>query len=363
MYKTLQGLAVAAVLLSSTSAMAADRVVHVYNWSDYIDQSILEDFTKETGIKVVYDVFDNNELLETKLLAGASGYDVVVPTGPFLARQIKAGVFQKLDKTKLPNIGTLWPDIMDRLAVYDPNNQYAINYMWGTTSIGYNVDKVKAAHGNVPIDSWNIIFDPANAKKLSSCGINILDAPDETMAIALNYLGKNPNSKETSDLKAGAEVFKKIRASVRSFNSSAYINELATGDICVTTGFSGDVLQAKARAQEAKNGVNVEYAIPKEGAYMWFDNLAIPADAKNVEEAHAFINYLMKPEVIAKASNYVRYANGNLASQTLVDKDVRENASVYPPDAVLGKLFTISPYGQKQQRILNRLWTGIKAKN
>lgn len=363
MYKTLQGLAVAAVLLSSTSVMAADRVVHVYNWSDYIDQSILEDFTKETGIKVVYDVFDNNELLETKLLAGASGYDVVVPTGPFLARQIKAGVFQKLDKTKLPNIGNLWPDIMDRLAAYDPGNQYAINYMWGTTSIGYNVDKVKAALGDVPIDSWNIIFDPANAKKLSSCGINILDAPDETMAIALNYLGKNSNSKETFDLKAGAEVFKKIRASVRSFNSSAYINELATGDICVTIGFSGDVLQAKARAEEAKNGVNVDYAIPKEGTYMWFDNLAIPADAKHVEEAHAFINYLMKPEVIAKASNFVRYANGNLASKAFVDKDVLENISIYPSDAVLAKLFTISPYEPKQQRVLTRLWTGIKAKN
>lgn len=363
MYKTLQRLAVGAVLLSSTSVMANDRVVHVYNWSDYIDQSILEDFTKETGINVVYDVFDNNELLETKLLAGASGYDVVVPTGPFLARQIKAGVFQKLDKAKLPNIGNLWPEVMDRLAAYDPGNQYAINYMWGTTSIGYNVDKVKAALGDVPVDSWSIIFDAANAKKLSSCGINILDAPDETMAIALNYLGKNPNSKETSDLKAGAEVFKKIRASVRSFNSSPYINELAAGDICVTIGFSGDVLQAKARAEEAKNGVNVEYSIPNEGTYMWFDNLAVPADAKNVEEAHAFINYLMKPEVIAKASNFVRYANGNLASQAFVDKDVLQNASVYPPPAVLDKLFTISPYDPKQQRVLNKLWTGIKTKN
>ncbi|KQO75974.1 polyamine ABC transporter substrate-binding protein [Rhizobium sp. Leaf262] len=363
MYKILQQIVVGVAFLSSTSTMASERVVHVYNWSDYIDQSILEDFTSETGIKVVYDVFDNNELLETKLLAGASGYDVVVPTAPFLARQIKADVFQKLDKTKLTNIGNLWPDIMDRLAVYDPGNQYAINYMWGTTSIGYNVDKLKAALGDVPVDSWNIIFDPANAKKLSSCGINILDAPDETMAIALAYLGKNPNSKETPDLQAGAEVFKKIRPSVRSFNSSAYINELATGDICITIGFSGDVLQAKARAEEANNGVNVEYSIPKEGTYMWFDNLAIPADAKHVEEAHAFINYLMKPEVIAKASNYVRYANGNLASQEFVDKDVRKNASVYPPDAVLDKLFTISPYDQKQQRVLTRLWTGIKTKN
>ncbi|WP_442792955.1 polyamine ABC transporter substrate-binding protein [Rhizobium sp. SL86] len=363
MYKSLQLIVVGAVVLSSTSVVASERVVHVYNWSDYIDPSILEDFTKETGIKVVYDVFDSNELLEAKLLAGDSGYDVVVPTGPFLARQINAGVFQKLDKTKLTNIGNLWPDIMNRLAVYDPGNQYAINYMWGTTSIGYNVDKVKAALGDVPVDSWNIIFDPENAKKLSGCGINILDAPDETMAIAMAYLGKNPNSKATPDLQAGAEVFRKIRPAVRSFNSSAYINELATGDICITIGFSGDVLQAKARAEEAKNGVKVEYAIPKEGTYMWFDNLAIPADAKHVDEAHAFINYLMKAEVIAKASNYVRYANGNLASQAFMDKDVRNDASVYPTDAVLGKLFTISPYDQKQQRVLSRLWTEIKAKS
>ncbi|PZU88507.1 MAG: spermidine/putrescine ABC transporter substrate-binding protein PotF [Shinella sp.] len=351
--------AVAAIAFAG-AAKAEDRVVHVYNWSDYIDESILEDFTKETGIKVVYDVFDSNEILETKLLAGGSGYDVVVPTAPFLARQIQAGVFQKLDKSKLPNLKNMWPMVSERLAKYDPGNEYAVNYMWGTTGIGYNVDKVKAALGDVKIDSLDVLFKPENAEKLKACGINILDASDETFAISMNYAGKNPDSKETADLEAGGDVYMKIRPSVKTFNSSAYIDDLANGDICITLGWSGDVLQAKARAEEANNGVKIDYVIPKEGTYMWFDNLAIPADAKNVEEAHAFINYLMKPEVIAKASNYVQYANGNLASQQFIDESVFKNTSVYPDEQTMEKLFTISPYGPKEQRVLNRIWTQIK---
>lgn len=350
----------ATTALAATAAMAEERVIHVYNWSDYIDESILADFTKETGIKVVYDVFDSNELLETKLLAGGSGYDVVVPTGPFLARQIQAGVFQKLDKSKLPNLVNLWPAVSERLAKYDPGNQYAVNYLWGTTGIGYNVAKVKAVLGDVPIDSWDVLFKPENAAKLKGCGINILDASDETFAIAMNYLGKNPDSKATADLQAGGEVFKKIRPSVKTFNSSAYIDELANGDSCITIGWSGDILQAKTRAEEAKNGVEINYVIPKEGTYMWFDNLAIPADAKNVADAHVFINYLMKPDVIAKASNFVQYANGNLASQALMDEAVVKNPSVYPDAATLAKLFTISPYDPKAQRVINREWTTIK---
>ncbi|WP_313613942.1 polyamine ABC transporter substrate-binding protein [Agrobacterium sp.] len=351
--------AFAAMLMAGT-AMAQEKVVHVYNWSDYIDESILTDFTKETGIKVVYDVFDSNELVETKLLAGNSGYDVVVPTAPFLARQIQAGVFQKLDKSKLPNLSNMWPEVSERLAKYDPGNEYAVNYMWGTTGIGYNVDKVKAALGDVKVDSWDILFKPENAEKLKSCGINILDASDETFAIAMNYIGKNPDSKEAADLEAGGEVYKAIRPSVKTFNSSAYIDELANGDTCITIGWSGDILQAKTRAEEAKNGVTVDYVIPKEGTYMWFDNLAIPADAKNVDEAHAFINYLMKPEVIAKASDYVQYANGNLASQPLMDEAVSKNPAVYPDEVTMKKLFTISPYGPREQRVLNRVWTQIK---
>jgi putrescine transport system substrate-binding protein len=353
-------IALVATALAASTALSQERVVNVYNWSDYIDESILTEFTQETGIKVVYDVFDSNDLVETKLLAGGSGYDVVVPTGPFLARQIQAGVFQKLDKSKLPNLVNLWPVVSERLAKYDPGNNYAVNYMWGTTGIGYNVAKVKAALGDVPVDSWDVLFKPENAEKLKSCGINILDASDETFAIGMNYVGKDPDSKETADLQAGGDVYKKIRPSVKTFNSSAYIDELANGDTCITIGWSGDILQAKARAEEAKNGVEVNYIIPKEGTYMWFDNLAIPADAKNVEEAHAFINYLMKPDVIAKASNYIQYANGNLPAQKLMDEAVTKNPAVYPDEATLSKLFSISPYDPKAQRVINREWTAIK---
>jgi len=350
----------AASVFTLSLAQAQEKVVNVYNWSDYIDPAIIEEFTKETGIKVVYDVYDNNEMLETKLLAGGSGYDVVAPTAPFLMRQIAAGVYQKLDKAKLPNLKNMWPEITSRLATYDPGNEYAVNYMWGTTGIGYNVAKVKAALGDVPVDSWDILFKPENAKKLKTCGINILDASDETFAIGMNYIGKNPDSKVTADLEAGGKVYKDIRPSVKTFNSSAYIDELANGDSCITIGWSGDVLQAKTRAEEAKNGVEIGYAIPKEGTYLWMDNFAIPADAKNVDSAHAFINYMMKPEVIAKASDYVQYANGNLASQALIDKAVFENPQVYPDAATMKKLFTISPYGPKDQRVLNRVWTQIK---
>ena len=344
----------------ATTALAADRVVHVYNWSDYIDEEVLEEFTKETGIKVVYDVFDSNDLLETKLLAGGSGYDVVVPTGPFLARQIQAGVFQKLDKSKLPNLSNMWPLVSERLAKYDPGNEYAVNYMWGTTGIGYNVAKLKAALGDVPVDSWDILFKPENAEKLKSCGVNILDASDETFAISMNYIGKDADSKATEDLEAGGKVYEAIRPYVKTFNSSAYIDDLANGDICITIGWSGDVLQAASRAEEAGNGVEVAYFIPKEGTYMWFDNFAIPTDAKNVAEAHEFINFMMKPDVIAKASNYVQYANGNLASQALLDEEVFKNPAVYPDEETMKKLFTISPYGPKEQRILNRVWTTVK---
>ncbi|WP_245515745.1 polyamine ABC transporter substrate-binding protein [Oharaeibacter diazotrophicus] len=347
-------------MLGVGGAAAEDRVVNVYNWSDYIDPTILEDFTKETGIKVVYDVFDSNELVETKLLAGGSGYDVVVPTGPFLARQITAGVFQKLDKAKLPNLVNVWPDIAARLAKYDPGNEYAVNYMWGTTGIGLNVDKIKAIAPDAPVDSLKMIFDPAWAAKFKDCGISVLDAPDETLAIAMNYLGKDPDSKDPADLEAAGELWKSVAPYIQKFNSSAYIDALANGDICLALGWSGDVLQAATRAEEAKNGVKVDYHIPVEGTYMWFDNLAIPADAQHVDEAHAFINYLLKPEVIAKASNYVAYANGNLASQQFIDKAIIDNPAVYPPADVVKRLFTISPYDPKSQRVLTRVWTAVK---
>ncbi|RCS25167.1 polyamine ABC transporter substrate-binding protein [Phyllobacterium salinisoli] len=338
---------------------AQERVVNVYNWSDYIDESILADFTKETGIKVVYDVFDSNEIVETKLLAGGSGYDIVVPSGEFLGRQIPAGVFQKLDKAKLPNIKNMWDVIEKRTAVYDPGNEYSINYMWGTTGIGYNKAKIKAALGTDTIDSWDVLFDPEKSAKLKDCGIYVLDSASEMLRPALNYLGLDPNSPNPEDFTKAEELYLKIRPDIRKFHSSEYINALANGDICMAVGYSGDIFQARDRAEEAGQGIEIGYSIPKEGAQMWFDQMAIPADAKHVEEAHEFLNYIMRPEVIAKASNYVFYANGNKASQPLLDKAVIDDPAVYPDEATLAKLFVPLPYDTKTQRLATRAWTKI----
>lgn len=351
---------VAVLSVSAVSALAQDRVVNVYNWSDYIDEEILTDFTAETGIKIVYDVFDSNDILETKLLAGSTGYDIVVPSGTFLARQLQAGVFQPLDKSKLSNIGNLDPTVAERLATYDPGNEHAINYMWGTTGIGYNVGKVAEALGDdFEANTWDMIFDPEVSAKLKDCGIYILDAGDEVIPAALNYLGLEPDSKNTDDITKGGDLLVEARANVRKFHSSEYINALANGDICVAVGWSGDVLQARDRAAEADAGVVVEYAIPKEGALMWFDNMAIPADAKNVEEAHEFLNYMMRPEVMAKASNYVYFANGNLASQEFLEEDVIDDPAIYPDEETLSKLYITTPYNQRTQRVVTRAWTKV----
>jgi putrescine transport system substrate-binding protein len=362
-----RALMIVALALSACSAFVnpamaqSGRVVNVYNWSDYIDPKVLEGFTKETGIKVQYDTFDANETLETKLLAGKSGYDVVVPTAYFLERQIKAGVFQKLDKTKLKNLDNVWPDIAKRLAVYDPGNQYAVNYMWGTTGIGYNVKAMRERLGaNGKIDSWDIVFKPENLAKFKDCSVHMLDSADDIMPAALHYLGLNPNSTDASELDKAAELLMKIRSSVRKFHSSEYLNALAGGEICLVVGWSGDIKQAQKRAIETKNGIEIGYLIPKEGAQMFFDNLAIPKDASHVLEAHAFIDYLLRPDVAAKNSNLVAYANGNLASQKLIDTSVFDDKSVYPDAATMSQLYTVSARDQKSQRLLNRLWTKIK---
>jgi putrescine transport system substrate-binding protein len=358
-FKRLAATAFVAVGLVA-SASAADRVVNVYNWSDYIDDSILADFTKETGIKVVYDTFDSNETLETKLLAGHTGYDVVVPTADFLQRQIQAGVFQKLDKSKLPNISNMWDMVQQRISAYDPGNQYAVDYMWGTNGIGYNVDKVKQILGTDAKPGLEVIFDPKIAAKFKDCGIYILDAPKDVIPGALRYLGLDPNSNKPEDFKKVEALLTSIRPYVRKFHSSEYINALANGDICIAFGYSGDVLQARNRAADAKNNVNVDYSIPSQGAQMWFDVMAIPADAPHVAEAHEFLNYIMKPEVIAKASNFVSYANGNKASQQFMNKEVLDDTAVYPTeDMMKNLLFTVKPWDQKTQRLATRLWTKV----
>ncbi|MEJ1161813.1 polyamine ABC transporter substrate-binding protein [Prosthecomicrobium sp. N25] len=366
---SLLGLAGALGLLAPAASQAQQRQVNIYNWSDYIDESILEDFTKETGIKVKYDTFDSNDLLETKLLAGKSGYDIVVPTATFLSRQIKVGLFQPLDKSKLPNLVNTWPDIMNRLAKYDAGNEHAINYMWGTTGIGYNVKKIKERMPDAPVDSLAMIFDPAIVSKFKDCGVMMLDASDEMIPAAMKYLGIDPDSKNPEDFKKAAEHFKKIRPNIRKFHSSEYINALANGDICLVLGWSGDIKQASTRAEERNKklkdlskAVEIAYAIPKEGAYMWFDNMAIPKDAKNVEEAHIFLNYMLRPEVAAKATNFVQYPNGNLASQKFVNKEILEDPSIYPTPDVLAKLYTLTANDTKTQRELTNTWRDMKRK-
>ncbi len=338
-----------------------ERVVNFYNWSDYIDPTVLDDFTQETGIKVRYDTFDSNDTLEAKLLAGKSGYDVVVPTGYFLGRQIRAGIFQKLDKSKLANLANAWPEIADRLATYDPGNQYAVNYMWGTTGIGYNVKAVREILGaNAAIDSWEDVFDPEKIAKFKGCGVDLLDSSDDIMPAALHYLHLDPNSSDTGDLQKAADLLFKIRPYVRKFHSSEYLNALATGEICFVVGFSGDIIQAQKRAAQGNAKVAISYAIPAEGAQLWFDNLAIPKDAPDAAEAHALINYLLKPQVAAKNTNFISYANGNLASQKFIDRSILHDRTIYPDAATMAKLYTITAHDQKTQRLINRLWTRIK---
>ena len=352
-------------MIKAPAQAIKDRVVNVYNWSDYVESSVLADFTAQTGIKVRYDTFDSNDTLETKLLAGKSGYDVVVPTAYFLERQIKAGVFQKLDKTQLPNIVNVWPAIAQRLSRYDPGNLYAVNYMWGTTGIGFNVKKVREVLGrDIPIEaamaSWDTVFKPETLAKYKDCGVYMLDSSDDILPAALRYLGLDPNSNIDAELERAAALMIQVRPSVRKFHSSEYLDALATGRACLVIGWSGDIKQAQKRAVEAKSSVEIRYAIPGGGAQMWFDNFAIPSDAKNAAEAHAFINYLLRPEVAAKNTNFLSYANGNLPSQKLIDPAILNDPTVYPDEKTMQQLYTITAHDQKTQRLMNRLWTRIK---
>ncbi|MCY4206586.1 MAG: polyamine ABC transporter substrate-binding protein [Roseovarius sp.] len=353
-------LCLTAMFCLGISSMAEE--VRVYNWSDYIDDSLLDKFEQETGIELIYDVFDSNEVLETKLLAGGSGYDVVVPTGTFLQRQIAAGAFQKLDYGKLPNAENLWDVIKDRTDQYDPGNAYSINYMWGSTGIAVNTGKVAEILGDdAPVDSLALIFEPSNMEKLAGCGVYFLDAPTEMIPAALKYLGENPDSHDPDVIAKAEPVLTAVRPHVRKFNNSEYINAIANGDICVAFGWSGDVLQARDRAWEADNGVEIAYNAPVEGALMWFDQMAIPADAPNPEGAHVFLNFIMDAQNMADASNYVYFANGNLAAQALLNEDVITDPAIYPDEDTLRNLYTTTPYPPKVQRTVTRMWTKIKS--
>ncbi|HXW28575.1 MAG TPA: polyamine ABC transporter substrate-binding protein [Xanthobacteraceae bacterium] len=346
---------------SARVAVGAERTVDFYNWSDYIDPTVLEQFHQETGIAVHYDTYDSNDILETKLLAGNSGYDVVVPTAYFLQRQIQAGIFYKLDKSKLPNLVNVWDEIAKRLARYDPGNQYAVNYMWGTVGIGYNVEKVKKALGpQAVIDSWDVVFKPDIISQFKDCGVHMLDSSDDILTLALHYLRLDPNTTNPGDLEKAANLLTSVRPFVRKFHSSEYLNALASGEICLVVGFSGDIKQAQNRAKEAHNGVEIGYAIPKEGTQLWFDNLAIPRDAKHVDEAHELINFLLRPQIAAKNTNFVSYANGVAASRPFVDPAILNDRSIYPEEATMDRFYTISVRDPPTTRLMNRLWTRIK---
>jgi putrescine transport system substrate-binding protein len=362
LFKKLVGGVTLSIFLGTTAIAAEEKVLNVYNWSDYIAEDTIANFEKETGIKVTYDVFDSNEVLEAKLLAGNTGFDLVVPSLTFLARQIEAGVFRPLDKSKLDNYKNLDPQLMQRVATLDKDNAHAIPYLWGTTGIGYNVNKVAEVLGDdAPVDSWSLLFDPENLKKLKACGVAFLDAPVEVIPAALNYLGEDPNTFDAKLIQGKAQdLLTELRPYITYFHSSQYINDLANGDICVALGWSGDILQAADRAAEADNGVEVAYVIPKEGAAMWFDMMAIPKDAKHPDNAHLFLNYLMRPDVIAEISNYVWYANANTASTPLVDKEILEDPGIYPTAEAASKLYTFKVLPPKVDRIYTRTWTRVK---
>lgn len=361
--KWLSAIAMGLLMATSVSVAAEEKRLHVYNWSDYIAPNTLANFQKETGIKVVYDVFDSNEVLDGKLMAGSTGFDLVVPSDSFLERQLTAKVFQPLDKSKLPNYKNLDPQLLKLVASYDTDNQFSIPYMWMTTGIGYNVDKVKKALGNhAPVDSWDLVLKPENLAKLQNCGVSFLDAPSEVFATVLHYLGKDANSSLASDYTGTAtELLLKLRPSIRYFHSSQYINDLANGDTCVAVGWSGDMIQAANRAKEAKNGVNLAYSIPKEGALVTFDLFAMPADAKNPQEAYQFLNYLMRPDVIADVSNHIYYANANQAATPLMNAVVRDNPEIYPPADIRAKMFTLKLHPPKLDRVITRAWTKVKS--
>jgi putrescine transport system substrate-binding protein len=344
----------------TSAAAAPSKVLNLYIWSDYLAPNTLADFEKQTGIKVHVAYYDSNETLETKLLAGSSGFDVVVPTASYFERQIKAGVYLPLDSAKLPNLKNMDPTLMARVAEHDPSNAHGVIYLWGTNGIGYNEKMVKALMPDAPLDSWRLVFDPAVAAKIAKCGISVLDSPAEMLRAVLNYLGKNPNSQDPADLAAATQVLTKIRPYIRNINSSEYIEALANGDLCVSVGYNGDVMQARDRAHDANKGIDIKYSIPKEGTILWFDMLAIPKDAPDPDSAYAYINYVMTPQVIADVSNFKRYANANLAAQPLVRADVKEDPAIYPTPEQFTRLSVQLADSAEQTRAITRVWQEFK---
>ncbi|WP_349736114.1 polyamine ABC transporter substrate-binding protein [Pseudomonas jessenii] len=349
-------------LISTFSAVThADETVNISNWNGYIADDTLVNFNKETGIKATYDIHDSNEVLESKLMTGNTGYDVVSPSNHFLSRLIKAGAIQKLDRSQLPNWKNLDPALMKKLEVNDPGNQYGYPYMWGTAGIGYNVEKIKAIFGNTEVTrSWSLFFDENNIKKLSECGVAIIDNPTQILPITLNYLGLPPHSHEPADYKKAEQALLKIRPYVQYFHASKYISDLANGNVCAVIGFNGDIVQAAASAREAKNGIDIAYSIPEEGSTLWLDMVVMPKNAPHERNGYAYMNYLLEPKVIANISNSIHYANPNSAADAFVDPAVKQDLAIYPPKNVMDKLFTVEDLPAAIARLSTRLWTKLK---
>jgi putrescine transport system substrate-binding protein len=354
-------LALGALMVASPALAQEEPVLNVYNWSDYIAEDTIANFEAQTGIKVNYDVYDTNEIVDAKLLAGSSGYDIVVPSGNFLERQIKAGLILELDKSKLTNLGNLDPAVMATAAEQDPDNAHGVPYMINTIGYGFNVAKVTEILGaDAPIDSWDLLFKPEYAEKLASCGISLLDSPSEVVGIALHYLGLDPNSESEEDLAKAEELLTAIKPHIRYFNSSQYIDDLGNGEICLALGYSGDIFIAADAAAAANAGVEVQYVIPKEGAATLFDFLAIPVDAPHPDNAHKFINYILEPQVVAAITNYVFYANPNLPATEFVNEEVKGNPGIYPPAETIANAFVMNAHTPEYEEVLTRTWTRIK---
>jgi len=339
---------------------AASKVLNLYIWSDYLAPNTLADFEKQTGIKVHAAYYDSNETLETKLLAGSSGYDVVVPTASYFERLIKAGAFLALNKSKLPNLKNMDPQLMARVTQHDPDNAHGVIYLWGTNGIGYNEKMVRALMPDAPLDSWRLVFDPAVASKVAKCGISVLDSPAEIIRAVYSFLGKDPNSQSADDLAAAEAVLAKIRPYIRNIHSSEYIEALANGDLCIAVAYNGDVMQARDRAREANKGIDIKYSVPKEGTILWFDMLAIPKDAPDPDSAYAFLNYMMEPKVIADVSNFKRYADANAAAQALVLPEVKNDPGIYPTPEQRQTLAVQLSDSPDQTRAVTRVWQKFK---
>ncbi|MES2869705.1 MAG: polyamine ABC transporter substrate-binding protein [Pseudomonadota bacterium] len=349
------------LMLAGTLCQAAETV-KIYNWSSYIAPDTLKNFQRDTGFASSYDVYDSNETLDGKLMTGNSGYDVVFPSNHFMARQIQGGALKKLDKSQLPNWKNLNPVLLKALEVNDPGNEHGFPYLWGSTGIGYNVAKVKAALGdNAPLNSWDLIFKPEYMEKLSKCGVAVLDNGPELLPVALNYLGLPHHSKNPEDYKKAEALLLKVRPYISYFHSSKYTGDLANGNICVAVGFSGDILQADSRAKEANNGIEIGYSVPKEGSPIWFDMVSMPVDAPDEKAAYSFMNYLLRPDAMAEITNFVQYANGNQQADALVSPEIKADTKVYPTPEMMGTLFALEAMPLNIDRVRTRLWTKIKA--